>query len=106
MSGWFLGCGPALALTHCEGANNAPDDLSNPADIVGAGIGESKEMPLIDIVIALIVVGVGLWLVNNFIPMAGSIKRILNAVVVIAVAIWVLQSVGLWERITSYRFTN
>ena len=40
-------------------------------------------MPLINIVIALIVVGVALWLINNFIPMAGSIKTILNIVVVI-----------------------
>jgi predicted membrane protein len=61
-------------------------------------------MPLINIVIALIVVGVALWLVNNFIPMASSIKTILNVVVVVAVAIWVLQSVGLWSRVTSYKF--
>ena len=61
-------------------------------------------MPLINIVIALIVVGVCLWLVNNFIPMASSIKTILNVVVVVAVAIWVLQSVGLWSRVTSYKF--
>jgi len=61
-------------------------------------------MPLINIVIALIVVGVALWLVNNFIPIASSIKTILNVVVVVAVAIWVLQSVGLWTRIASYKF--
>jgi hypothetical protein len=63
-------------------------------------------MPLIDIVIALIVVGVALWLINNFIPMAGSIKSILNIVVVVAVAVWVLKAVGMWGSITSYRFTN
>ena len=63
-------------------------------------------MPLINIVIALIVVGVALWLINNFIPMAGSIKSILNIVVVVAVAIWVLKAVGMWGHITSYRFTN
>ncbi len=63
-------------------------------------------MPLINIVIALIVVGVALWLINNFIPMAGSIKMILNAVVVVAVAIWVLQAVGMWGRVTSYKFLN
>ena len=40
-------------------------------------------MPLLQILMVLIVVGVLLWLVNNFIPMAGSIKSILNAVVVI-----------------------
>jgi predicted membrane protein len=65
-----------------------------------------KKMPLINIVIALIVVGVALWLINNFIPMAGSIKTILNIVVVISVAIWVLQAVGLWGRVTSYKFVN
>jgi predicted membrane protein len=60
-------------------------------------------MPLINIVIALIIVGVLLWLVNTYIPMASSIKTILNVVVVVAVAIWVLQAVGLWGTVTSYR---
>jgi predicted membrane protein len=69
-------------------------------------LGDSKKMPLINIVLALIVVGVALWLINNFIPMASSIKAILNVVVVVAVAIWVLQAVGLWGRVTSYKFMN
>ena len=51
-------------------------------------------MPLINVVFVLIVVGVGLWVINRFIPMASSIKSILN-VVVVAVFIWVLQAVGL-----------
>jgi hypothetical protein len=63
-------------------------------------------IPLLNIVIVLIVVGVALWLINNFIPMASSIKTILNVVVVIFVAVWVLQAVGMWGRITSYRFTQ
>jgi len=63
-------------------------------------------IPLVNIVIVLVVVGLVLWLINNFIPMASSIKTILNVVVVIFVAIWVLQAVGLWGRITSYRFTH
>jgi len=63
-------------------------------------------MPLVYIVLVLIVVGVGLWLINTFIPMAGSIKTILNVVVVVAVVIWVLQSVGMWGRAASYRFTH
>jgi len=45
-------------------------------------------VPILNIVLALIVVGVLLWLVNTYIPMAGSIKSILNAVVVIAVVVW------------------
>ena len=61
---------------------------------------------MLNIVIVLVVVGVVLWLINNFIPMASSIKTILNVVVVIFVAIWVLQAVGMWGRITSYRFTQ
>ena len=63
-------------------------------------------MPLVYIVLVLIVVGVGLWLINTYIPMAGSIKTILNVVVVVAVVVWVLQAVGLWGRVTSYRFTH
>jgi hypothetical protein len=60
-------------------------------------------MPLINLVIALIIVGVLLYLVNRYIPMASSIKSILNVVVVVAVAVWVLQAVGLWAGISSYR---
>ena len=63
-------------------------------------------MPLVNIVVALIVVGLALWLINNFIPMASSIKAILNVVVVVAVAVWVLQAVGMWGRVTSYKFVN
>jgi len=63
-------------------------------------------MPLLNLVLALIVVGVALWLVNNFIPMASSIKTILNVVVVVAVAVWVLKAVGLWGNVTGYRITH
>jgi hypothetical protein len=52
-------------------------------------------MPLVHVVIVLIVVGVVLGLINRFIPMAGSIKSILNAVVVIAVVLWLLQVFGI-----------
>ncbi len=63
-------------------------------------------MPLINIVITLIVVGVALWLINNYIPMAGSIKQILNVVVVVVVAVWLLRVFGLWGDITSYRLPH
>ena len=52
-------------------------------------------MPLVQVVLVLIVVGVLLWLVDRFIPMASSIKSILNAVVVIAVVLWLLNIFGL-----------
>ena len=60
-------------------------------------------MPLITIVITLIVVGVLLWLVNTYIPMDGKIKSILNAVVVIAVVIWLLQAFGLLGSLQNIR---
>ncbi len=60
-------------------------------------------MPLIEIVIVLIVVGVILWLINTFIPMAGPIKSLLNAVVVIVLVIWILKIFGLWHYITALR---
>jgi len=49
---------------------------------------------MINIIIVLIVVGVLLWLVNNYIPMDGKIKSILNIVVVIIVVLWLLQTLG------------
>jgi len=52
-------------------------------------------MPLIQVVMVLIVVGVVLWLINRFIPMQGTIKSILNGVVVIAVVLWLLNVFGL-----------
>ena len=60
-------------------------------------------MPLLNIIVTLIVVGIVLGLVNRYIPMAGSIKSILNAVVVICVCVWVLQATGLWGNVTSFR---
>ena len=60
-------------------------------------------MPLLNVVVALIVVGVALWLINRFIPMAASIKTILNVVVVIAVGVWVLQATGLWGHVSGFR---
>ena len=63
-------------------------------------------MPLLNIVIVLIVVGVALYLINRYIPMASSIKSILNVVVVIAVCVWLLQSVGLWGDVRTFRLTR
>ena len=60
-------------------------------------------MPLVNLVVVLIVVGVVLYLINRYIPMASSIKSILNIVVVVVVVIWVLQAVGLWGGISSFR---
>jgi hypothetical protein len=59
-------------------------------------------MPLLQVLEILVVVGVLLWLVNNFIPMAGSIKSILNAVVVIGVVLWLLNIFGFLHSLSRY----
>ena len=51
-------------------------------------------MPLVQLVIALVVVGVALWLINNYLPMDATIKKILNVVVVIVVVLWLLSIFG------------
>jgi hypothetical protein len=56
-------------------------------------------MSLLTILIVLIIAGVLLWLVNNYIPMDGKIKSIFNAVVVIAVIIWLLKVFGVFSII-------
>jgi hypothetical protein len=53
-------------------------------------------MPILTILIVLIVAGVLLYLVNNFIPMDRKIKKILNIVVVIVVAVWLLNVFGIF----------
>ena len=63
-------------------------------------------MPLINLVVVLIVVGMALYLINRYIPMASSIKTILNVVVVVAVCVWVLQAVGLWSSVSTFRITR
>jgi len=57
-------------------------------------------MPLLQIVMVLILVGVLLWLINRFIPMAGSIKTILNAVVVIVMVLWLLNVFGIFHSMS------
>jgi hypothetical protein len=60
-------------------------------------------MPLVQILLVLIVVGVLLWLVNSFIPMQSTIKSLLNAVVVIVLVLWLLNVFGLLHSLNHIR---
>ena len=60
-------------------------------------------MPLIQLIIVLVVVGVILWVINSYIPMQSTIKKILNVVVVIAVIIWLLSVFGLIGNLSTIR---
>jgi hypothetical protein len=63
-------------------------------------------MPLLNVVVLLIVVGVVLYLINRYIPMASSIKTILNVVVIVAVCVWLLQAAGLWASVANFRLNR
>ncbi len=54
-------------------------------------------MPILQILLVIIVVGVVLWLINRYIPMQSSIKTILNVVVIIILIIWLLKVFGVWN---------
>ncbi|MDP1667612.1 Thivi_2564 family membrane protein [Phaeovulum sp.] len=60
-------------------------------------------MPVINLVIVLIAVGMLLWLVNNYLPMDAKIKKILNVVVVVGVVIWLLQVFGVIGNLGTMR---
>ena len=60
-------------------------------------------MPLIHLVIVLVVVGVVLWVINSYIPMQSTIKKILNVVVVVGVIIWLLNVFGVIGNISAIR---
>jgi hypothetical protein len=60
-------------------------------------------MPLLTIILVLVVAGVLLWLVNNYIPMQRTIKSILNIVIVIIVVIWLLNVFGVFGSLQHLR---
>jgi hypothetical protein len=60
-------------------------------------------MSLIGLIITLVVVGVVLWLINNYVPMDPKIKTILNVVVVIVVVVWLLQAFGILGSLRDLR---
>jgi hypothetical protein len=60
-------------------------------------------MDLISLIVTLIVIGVLLWMINTYLPMDRKIKQILNAVVVFAVVVWLLNALGLMDSIRGIR---
>jgi hypothetical protein len=60
-------------------------------------------MSLITLVIVLVVVGVVLWLINSYIPMQATIKKILNVVVIVVVILWLLSAFGIIGSLDTIR---
>ena len=53
-------------------------------------------MSLLSLVITLVVIGLILWAINVYLPIDAKIKKVINIVVVICVAIWLLNTFGVW----------
>jgi hypothetical protein len=113
-AGQQLGTGDGVTLPHTTrqliGTKGFPVD-SRRALISGCPIAATRNegdrsMPLLNVVVMLIIVGVGLYLINRYIPMASSIKSILNVVVVVVVCVWLLQAVGMWGDVRNFRLTR
>ena len=60
-------------------------------------------MTLVGIVGVLVVVGLIMWLINTYIPMAAGIKSVLNIVVFLVVTVWLLQGFGIIGNIPGVR---
>ena len=49
---------------------------------------------LIHVVLVLVVAGIALWAIESFIPMDGKVLRLLQAVVIICLVVWLLRVFG------------
>ncbi|MET1083301.1 MAG: Thivi_2564 family membrane protein [Burkholderiales bacterium] len=52
-------------------------------------------MNLIQLIVVIVVLGICMYLINNFVPMQPPWKTVLNIVVVLVFVIWLLSAVGL-----------
>ena len=60
-------------------------------------------MSIISLIICLVLIGVILWAANTYIPMDQKIKKVINIVVLIAVALWLLSVFGILDHAGSAR---
>ncbi len=62
-------------------------------------------MSLLMIVVALIVAGILLWLVNTYLGpyMDAKVVRLINVVVIIVLVLWLLNVFGLWAALSTVR---
>ena len=56
-------------------------------------------MSLLSLIIAIVVVGILLWVIDQYIPMSPGIKKILNIVVIAVLVIWLCQQFGLFDAL-------
>jgi len=60
-------------------------------------------MSLLSLILALVLVGALMYVINVYIPMESRIKSLLNIVVIIVLVLWLLQAFGLLDSIRGIR---
>lgn len=63
----------------------------------------SGTMSLISLILILVAVGVVMWLINSYLPLDPRMQKILNAVVIIVVVLWLLQVFGVLDDVSAVR---
>lgn len=56
---------------------------------------------LLHIILMFVIVGVLMYLINQYVPMKAEIKNLMNITVIIILVVWVMQSLGLLTAIGS-----
>ncbi len=49
---------------------------------------------MISILIALVIIGFLMWLVNTYIPMDGKFKQLFNVLAILVVVVWIIRELG------------
>jgi hypothetical protein len=60
-------------------------------------------MSILGIIAVIVIVGLLLWVVNSYIPMDATVKKILNVVVIILLIVFLLRAFGVWGEIANAR---
>jgi hypothetical protein len=52
---------------------------------------------LISVVIVLVILGLALYLIENYIPLSPPFKVVIRVVIILAVVLWLLSAAGIWN---------
>lgn len=53
-------------------------------------------MTMLEIIVAILTVGVLLWVINTFVPMEGHVRNLLTGFVIVLLVVWMLKVLGAW----------
>ena len=55
------------------------------------------DMSIITVLVVLVVLGLVVYLIENYVPMAAPFKTVFRVVVVLLLVLWLLQAFGIWK---------